>query len=135
MGLGLELGLDEKGYLQKAKLIKNKKYPKIKASEFEFNLKKVEGLSDFQKKVYSTLIKVPPGKTISYKDLGKKAGYKNAGRAVGTAMSRNEIVFFVPCHRVIRSDGGLGSYSGFGGVKTKKLLLEQEKEKGFLIKA
>ncbi len=122
--------VDPEGWIQEATLIKKGRYPNYIPGEFEFNVKKVEGLSPFQKKVYTKLVKVPAGKTISYKDLGVKAGYENAARAVGAAMAKNKVILFIPCHRVVQSSGGLGNYSGHGGVDTKQLLLNFEESGG-----
>jgi methylated-DNA-[protein]-cysteine S-methyltransferase len=80
--------------------------------------------TDFQKKVWSELMKIPYGETRSYKEVAKKLNIENASRAVGTANGRNPICIIVPCHRVINSNGGLGGYSG--GIDKKILLLENE---------
>ncbi len=125
--LGLELKIDSGKWIKEASFIKKDCYSNYVPGEFEFDFTKIEFLSEFQEKVYAKLIKVPIGKTITYKDLGLKAGYKNASRAVGTAMAKNKVVFFIPCHRVVQSLGGLGNYSGYGGVDTKRFLLDFEK--------
>ena len=130
--LGFELHLGENGYVQASQLVKKAGLDKFKASNFKFDLNKVEGLTDFQKKIYKELIKVPAGKTVSYLELGRRAGYKNASRAVGTAMSKNKLVLFIPCHRVVRSNGSLGNFSGCGGSATKQRLLEFEAAQGNL---
>ena len=78
----------------------------------------------FEKKVYRALCRVPAGAVISYSALAKKAGFRKASRAVGTAMKKNRLPILIPCHRVIREDGSLGNYSC--GVKWKKLLLRHE---------
>ena len=80
--------------------------------------------TEFQRKVYKTLLKVPAGDVISYSKLAKLAGFNNASRAVGSAMKKNKIPIIIPCHRVIRSDGSLGYYSG--GIKWKRALLKHE---------
>ncbi len=128
--LGLELKIDLNRWIKEASFIKKSHYPNYVPGEFEFDFKKVEFLSKFQEKVYAKLIKVALGKTITYKELGLKAGYKNASRAVGTAMAKNKVVLFIPCHRVVQLSGGLGNYSGYGGAKTKKFLLDFEKNGG-----
>lgn len=82
----------------------------------------------FQKKVWSTLIKIPYGRTRSYKEIARATGHPKAFRAVGSANGQNPIPLIVPCHRVIESNGGLG---GFGhGVKVKRKLLDLEKTHG-----
>ena len=66
------------------------------------------------------------GKTTSYGELARRAGRPGAARAVGTAMRRNPWPIVVPCHRVLKGDGSIGGYSGRGGVKFKRQLLEME---------
>jgi methylated-DNA-[protein]-cysteine S-methyltransferase len=80
----------------------------------------------FQKKALKELLKIPYGNTISYGELAKKAGSPKAARAVGTANAGNMIPLIIPCHRVIRSDGAFGGFSGPGGVRQKKRMLEME---------
>lgn len=80
----------------------------------------------FQQKVWSELTKIPRGKTITYKELAKRVGKPRAIRAVANAVGANKLLVAIPCHRVVRSDGGLGGYSGPGGVKRKLVLLIQE---------
>ena len=80
----------------------------------------------FQKKVWMELTKIKKGSVISYLELAKRIGKPKAVRAVGSAVGKNPYAPLVPCHRVIRSDGGLGGYSGKGGVKTKIKLLKKE---------
>jgi len=80
----------------------------------------------FQKKVWRELCKIKKGRVISYAELAKRIGKSKAVRAVGSAVGKNPYAPLVPCHRVIRSDGGLGGYSGKGGIKTKIQLLKSE---------
>lgn len=91
----------------------------------KINIEKLKG-TDFQKKVWRALLEIPKGKTITYKELAKKINKPKAIRAVANAVGANPITIKIPCHRVIRSDGSLGGYSGKGGVKTKRALLEKE---------
>jgi methylated-DNA-[protein]-cysteine S-methyltransferase len=86
------------------------------------DLKSLKG-TPFQKSVWSALTKIPKGKTLTYKELAKKIGKPKAVRAVANAVGANPCAPSIPCHRVIRSDGTLGGYSGVGGVKTKRALL------------
>lgn len=92
-----------------------------------FNLPFHFTCSDFQKEIYHALLQVPYGTTLSYKELATLAGNPKASRAVGTAMAHNPLPLFVPCHRVLMSDGSLGAYSGGKGVKSKQWLIEHEK--------
>ena len=80
----------------------------------------------FQIKVWKEIAKIPKGKTKTYKEIAIKIGHPNSARAVANACGRNPYPLIIPCHRVIRSDGSLGGYSGKGGLKTKKLLLKKE---------
>ena len=80
----------------------------------------------FQRKVWLYLKKIPRGKVKTYSEVAKAIGKPLAVRAVANAIAKNPYSPRVPCHRVIRSDGSLGGYSGKGGVKTKKLLLKKE---------
>ena len=80
----------------------------------------------FQIKVWKEIAKIPKGKTKTYKEIAIKIGHPNSARAVANACGKNPYPLIIPCHRVIRSDGSLGGYSGRGSVKTKKLLLKRE---------
>ncbi|MFA5999818.1 MAG: MGMT family protein [Candidatus Paceibacterota bacterium] len=91
----------------------------------KINIEKLTG-TEFQKKVWKALTQIPRGKTITYKDLAKKVGKPKAVRAVANAVGANPCAPMVPCHRVVRSDGTLGGYSGKGGIKTKVKLLKKE---------
>lgn len=81
--------------------------------------------TEFQKRVWLELSKIPYGKTCSYSDIAKKIKNDKAVRAVGTANGRNPISLIVPCHRVIAADGTLGGYAGGLEIKEKLLRLEQ----------
>ena len=87
---------------------------------------KLEG-TEFQIRVWNELKKIPKGETRTYKEIAKLIGKPTAARAVANACGKNPHPITIPCHRVIRSDGGLGGYSGEGGVEKKKLLLKNEK--------
>ena len=80
----------------------------------------------FQLKVWNYLKKIPRGKIKTYSEVAKAIGKPLAVRAVANAIGKNPLAPQIPCHRVIRSDGSLGGYSGKGGIKTKKLLLKKE---------
>lgn len=84
--------------------------------------------TEFQKKVYHALLKVPYGETVTYKELPDliQSGHprKNLSRAVGNAVGRNQILLLIPCHRVIGSNGSLTGYAG--GLARKKKLLKLE---------
>lgn len=80
--------------------------------------------TDFQKKVWEELLKIPFGKTASYQEITNKLGDPKAIRAVANANGKNPLWIVVPCHRVIGSDGSLTGYAG--GLWRKKWLLEHE---------
>ena len=80
----------------------------------------------FQVKVWKYLKTIKKGQTKSYLDVAKAIKKPKAVRAVANAIGKNPYAPKIPCHRVIRSDGSLGEYSGSGGVKNKKKLLKSE---------
>jgi AraC family transcriptional regulator of adaptative response/methylated-DNA-[protein]-cysteine methyltransferase len=80
----------------------------------------------FQRRVWRELQAIPYGSTRSYSEIAKQIGKPRAARAVGRACATNPVAIIIPCHRVVRNDGGLG---GFGlGVKVKEKLLAKERE-------
>lgn len=91
---------------------------------FEISLD-IQG-TEFQKKVWNELSKIPYGKTKSYQDIAFKLKNGKASRAVGTAIGKNPVWIFIPCHRVISSNGSLGGYAGGLNMKRKLLTLERE---------
>ena len=80
--------------------------------------------TDFEIRVWQALLHIPMGKAVSYADIARFIGQPTASRAVGTAVGRNPISFVVPCHRVLRSDGGLGGYHW--GLTRKRALIGWE---------
>ena len=84
----------------------------------------------FQLKVWNYLKSIPKGRVKTYKQVAIAINKPKSARAVANACAKNPYAPKIPCHRVIRSDGGLGGYSGFGGIKTKKKLLKKE---GFIL--
>jgi len=90
--------------------------------EFEIPLR-MEG-TEFQKKVWKNLQKIPYGETISYGELAKRIGDPKAVRAVGAANGQNPLPIIVPCHRVIGSNGSLTGFGG--GLENKRRLLDLE---------
>ena len=83
--------------------------------------------SNLQIKIWKELIKIPYGKTKSYGEIAKIV--KTSPRYVGNVCGQNKHLLVVPCHRVIRTDGGLGGFSGSGGLSLKKRLLNMENAK------
>jgi len=80
--------------------------------------------TEFQKKVWTSLLEIPYGKTMSYLELSKNLGDVKAIRAVASANGKNPLWIIIPCHRVIGSDGSLTGYAG--GLHRKKWLLNHE---------
>ena len=80
----------------------------------------------FQKKVWNYLKTIRKGTVKTYKQVAIGINRPKSARAVANAVGKNPFPPKIPCHRVIRSDGSLGGYSGKGGVKTKKLLLKRD---------
>ena len=89
-------------------------------------MKKLKG-TKFQIKVWNYLKKIPKGKLRTYSQVAKAINKPLAVRAVANAIGKNPFPPMIPCHRVVRSDGSLGGYSGKGGITTKKVLLKKEK--------
>ena len=80
----------------------------------------------FERRVLEQLRRIPKGQVRTYRDIAREIGQPGATRAVGNACAKNPVPLIIPCHRVVRSDGGLGGYSLRGGVAVKRKLLEQE---------
>ena len=99
-----------------------KEYFKRKRKEFDLQLDIIG--TDFQKKVWKELMKIPYGQTISYNLLAINLGDKKLIRAAAAANGANPLPIIIPCHRVIGSDGSLVGYGG--GLEVKKKLLEIE---------
>ncbi len=92
-------------------------------TRFELNLDP-DTASDFDRIVWKALCDVPLGRTVTYGELARRAGFPGAARAVGGAMARNPIPIVIPCHRVV---GHGGSITGFGlGLWRKRWLLDLE---------
>ena len=87
---------------------------------------KISG-TPFQLKVWNYLKKIRKGEVKTYLDVAKAIGKPKAFRAVANAIANNPYPPKIPCHRVIRSDGRLGGYSGKGGSNEKRRLLKSEK--------
>jgi O-6-methylguanine DNA methyltransferase len=137
----VDMGIKERAFLYKlkrkfpaCKLIKSqnknakamcelKSYLKGDLKSFDSRLN-LTG-SPFQIKVWNYLKKIPYGKMRSYKFIACKTATYSHSRAVGNAIAKNPVAIFIPCHRVINSDGNLGNYGP--GKKFKKVLLKIEK--------
>ena len=84
----------------------------------------MRSISSFTEKVYAVVARIPRGKTMTYKEVARRAGNPRASRAVGNVMHHNPDTAKVPCHRVVRSDGTPGGYAR--GTRRKIALLRRE---------
>lgn len=90
----------------------------------EFDVPLLFAGTDFQRRVWAALLTIPYGQTISYGEMARQIGMPTAVRAVANANGANAISIFVPCHRVIGSNGALTGYAG--GLEAKEFLLKLE---------
>ena len=88
-------------------------------------MKKLNG-TKFQISVWKEIKKIPKGQTKTYKDIAVALNKPKSSRAVANACGKNPLLIEIPCHRVIRSDGKLGGYSGKGGINQKRKLIKEE---------
>ena len=86
----------------------------------------LDRLTPFQVTVLQTAQRIPSGAVWTYGQVAQAIGKPKASRAVGQALGRNPVPIVIPCHRVVASDGGLGGYSGGGGLESKRRLLVLE---------
>ena len=87
----------------------------------------IDNFTPFQQNVLINLQKIIYGHTVTYSQLAELAGSPRASRAIGSVMAATPLPLIIPCHRVIKSDGTLGNFSGPGGSETKKRMLNLEK--------
>jgi methylated-DNA-[protein]-cysteine S-methyltransferase len=92
----------------------------------QFSLPLLPDGTPFQKQVWQALQSVPYGKTCTYSELAAMSGNSKAVRAVGSALHRNPLPIFTPCHRVLPASGEIGNFAW--GIDAKRLLLEIERE-------
>ena len=83
-------------------------------------------LTPFQRRVLQAAQAVPRGEVSTYGQIARRIGRPRSARAVGQALGSNPVPIVIPCHRILASDGGLGGYSGRGGIRTKRQLLQLE---------
>lgn len=86
----------------------------------------LDGVPDFQRRVYEVTRAIPPGRTLTYGEVARRIGMPGAARAVGHALGRNPCAIVVPCHRVLAAGGASGGFSAHGGVVTKWRMLTIE---------
>ncbi|MCB0738760.1 MAG: methylated-DNA--[protein]-cysteine S-methyltransferase [Bacteroidetes bacterium] len=121
--IGADVLNHENGIIKQAKL-QLQEYFAGKRNEFSFELNMIG--TAFQKKVWSSLLKIPFGTTTTYLKQSRVVGDEKAIRAVASANGKNKIAIVIPCHRIIGSNGELTGYAG--GIDKKKWLLEFERE-------
>ena len=138
--LGWITAIEQDGKIIELKFIKSKSEGKslilqrIKKNINDFFSKKTKSFkipckihgSDLQIKIWKELKKIPYGKTKSYGDIAKIV--RTSPRYVGNVCGQNKHLLVIPCHRVIRTDGSLGGFSGSGGLSLKKRLLKLEQQ-------
>lgn len=100
----------------------------FKGKRRKFSVKLDLGGTVFQKRVWQALLKIPFGRTASYRDIAEAVGNRKAVRAVGNANRANPVAIIIPCHRVIGSDGSLVGYGS--GLWRKRWLLSHEQKFG-----
>ena len=91
----------------------------------------LDGVTGLRRKVYDALAEVPAGETVTYAELARRSGHPGAHRSVGSAVARNPVPLLIPCHRVVRVDGGLGGFTAEGGIDLKRWMLELEGARPF----
>ena len=137
--LGWISAFENQGKIFKIKFGRSKKQTKSKTLEIfskkllKFFNKKIANIevphemigNQIQKKIWNELKKIKVGNTTTYGKIAKK--YKLSPRHVGKICAQNKLVLLVPCHRVIKTDGGLGGFTSPGGIKLKKKILGFEK--------
>ncbi|MGM9533900.1 MAG: methylated-DNA--[protein]-cysteine S-methyltransferase [Intestinibacter sp.] len=112
----------QESYLTKRAYIQLKEYMEGQRKQFELPLN--PNGTEFQRKVWNALTKIPYGETRSYKDIAIAVGNEKASRAVGMANNKNPIPIIIPCHRVVGSNKKLVGYAG--GLDLKEQLLSLE---------
>ena len=88
----------------------------------------IDNLGQFGREVLNACRNVEFGQTITYSQLATKSGRPAAGRAVGNTLAKNPLPLIIPCHRVVRTDGGIGGFTAPGGTDLKVRLLEHEQQ-------
>ena len=86
----------------------------------------MDGVPEFNRRVYGAARTIPPGETLTYGEVAARLGDRGAARDVGRALAQNPFALIVPCHRVLAAGGGIGGFSAAGGVTTKRRLLAIE---------
>jgi O-6-methylguanine DNA methyltransferase len=118
------------GKKSKIEIVFNTKNPAKKSADNSNKLYfDMSGYTEKEVQIYRELMKVGPGKTVSYSELAYKGGVERGARFAGNCMAGNRFPVIIPCHRVLKADGSIGNYSGGAGIK--EFLLKHEKENQF----
>lgn len=123
---GADIALDRSGRMQ-AIIQKLKRYcsgEKVSLSDVPLDW---SSFTPFQQKVLRAAAQIPYGSADTYGGLARKIGSPRSARAVGNALAGNPFPLFIPCHRIIKSDGSVGGFSAISGTKLKKRLLHAER--------
>lgn len=121
-GIEVEISVDEGKTIPYIKELTE--YLAGKRQVFTLPLDYLEQGTPFQQEVWQALLDIPYGQSSSYSQLAVKINRPKAYRAVGSAVGKNPLSLVVPCHRILRQDGGLGGYGG--GLPLKEKLLKNE---------
>ena len=87
----------------------------------------LDGVPEFDRRVYEIARAIPCGATLSYGEIARQLGVPGGARAVGQALGRNPIPVIVACHRVLAAGGKMGGFSAAGGIATKRRMLDIER--------
>jgi len=96
------------------------------ASDLSTVVLDMDGVPEFNRRVYAIARQIPPGATLTYGEIARRLGDPGLARAVGQALGRNPFAIIVPCHRVLAAGGKLGGFSANGGADTKRRMLAIE---------
>jgi methylated-DNA-[protein]-cysteine S-methyltransferase len=102
-------------------------YYKGKEADFSDVPVDISGLGGFTKRILKECRKIKPGQTLTYSQIAAKAGSDKGARPAGNALASNPLPLIIPCHRIICANGNPGGFSGQGGKKTKRKMLNFEK--------
>ncbi len=86
----------------------------------------MEGVRDFNRRVYDVTLAIPPGQTLTYGEVAERIGEPGAAQSVGQALGANPVPIIVPCHRVLAAGGKIGGFSAPGSIATKRKMLAIE---------
>ncbi len=86
----------------------------------------MEGVPDFNRRVYDVTCAIPPGRTLTYGEVAERIGEPGAAQSVGQALGANPVPIIVPCHRVLAAGGKIGGFSAPGSISTKRKMLAIE---------